>query len=345
MLRCFGEKYLLCGYADGPWMADGKAFSDGRESRGIQSSGVLVVDCGDGRIVCDASVPIRKGSSRDEIVSLEIKEEEKGMEVVLVTSKGFVWKMHFDVGDEKVSLRSMDYMGNFIDAGREGSPMEALVEDAVSEPLRQDDTEKACVDTVVVNHSRPRFIPQLGYRGQMEGYTYWAPPNGEQGYYRDDVMQSMMNKKVDQEKGGGQSEDAKSDTLETIVYKSFIRCLLPLGDASSHCMISSKEPEDGVLYLCSYKLLENGESSFMCERELVGHASGVLSLAASPDGRYAVSGSYDRTIRVWDTQSWKCLKVLKGHGGGIKSLVFTRDGSLLFSSSSDNTIRVCAHAI
>eukprot|EP00889_Picochlorum_renovo_P003386 jgi/Picre1/30416/NNA_005780.t1 len=341
-LKCFRDEYLLCGYGDCPLPTRGKTSSDGIDvdkPRDVQSTGILVVDCRDGRIVCDVSVPVQKGSSRDDIVSLEIKPIEEGVEVIFVTSKGYVWKAHLDVGDEEVSLRSTDYMGNFIDAGREDSPMEALVENALSEPTRQHDEEKDHMDEVVANHTRPRFIPQLGYRGPMDGYTYWAPPNGEQGYYRDDVMQGIMNQKTVHEDGEEESDDVRCDTLET-VYKSFIRCLLPLGSASSQCIISSRGPEDGVLYLCSWKLLENGKSLFSCEKGLLGHASGVLSLAASPDGTYVVSGSYDQTIRVWDTRTWKCLKVLKGHGGGIKSLVFTRDGSLLFSTSSDNTIRV-----
>jgi hypothetical protein len=33
---------------------------------------------------------------------------------------------------------------------------------------------------------------------------------------------------------------------------------------------------------------------------LSGHESGVWALAYSPDGRHLVSGSGDRTIRIWD---------------------------------------------
>jgi WD40 repeat protein len=30
-----------------------------------------------------------------------------------------------------------------------------------------------------------------------------------------------------------------------------------------------------------------------------GHTEGVIGVALSPDGRYALSGSYDGTMRLW----------------------------------------------
>jgi len=35
-------------------------------------------------------------------------------------------------------------------------------------------------------------------------------------------------------------------------------------------------------------------------RAFVGHSGTVLSVAASPDGRFALSGSADQTLKLWD---------------------------------------------
>jgi WD40 repeat protein len=35
----------------------------------------------------------------------------------------------------------------------------------------------------------------------------------------------------------------------------------------------------------------------------IGHTSAVLSVAASPDGAFVVSGSRDKTLRVWEAPS------------------------------------------
>ena len=38
-----------------------------------------------------------------------------------------------------------------------------------------------------------------------------------------------------------------------------------------------------------------------------------MSVALTPDGRKGISGSEDKTVRVWDLESGVCLKVLEGH--------------------------------
>ena len=47
------------------------------------------------------------------------------------------------------------------------------------------------------------------------------------------------------------------------------------------------------------------------ERVLVGHSGMVLTVAITPDGKSAVSGSYDNTLRVWDLASGEELYKLK----------------------------------
>uniref|UniRef100_A0ACD5GWR6 WD40 repeat domain-containing protein n=1 Tax=Desertifilum tharense IPPAS B-1220 TaxID=1781255 RepID=A0ACD5GWR6_9CYAN len=44
---------------------------------------------------------------------------------------------------------------------------------------------------------------------------------------------------------------------------------------------------------------------------LSGHASGVLSVAFSPDGKTLVSGGYDRTAIVWNLEAILKLNLLE----------------------------------
>ncbi len=119
--------------------------------------------------------------------------------------------------------------------------------------------------------------------------------------------------------------------------KKLVRCFLHL-PATSKFVACAHRPEEGTITVGALTL--GPECTVSNLDGLIGHMSGVLALAASPDEKYVASGSYDQTIRVYETASWTCLKVLKGHGGGIKCLAFTDDGTQLISAASDNTTRV-----
>lgn len=59
---------------------------------------------------------------------------------------------------------------------------------------------------------------------------------------------------------------------------------------------------------------------------LLGHDDYVISLAFTPDGRHALSGSgfhsdqYDRDIRVWDLESGECIHTMRGHDYPVKKI-------------------------
>ena len=47
----------------------------------------------------------------------------------------------------------------------------------------------------------------------------------------------------------------------------------------------------------------------------------------------AVSGSDDKTVRIWDLESGACLHTLEGHIGQVRSVSVTPDGRLAVSGS------------
>jgi len=54
----------------------------------------------------------------------------------------------------------------------------------------------------------------------------------------------------------------------------------------------------------------------------------VSSVAFSPDGKQVVSGSGDRTIRLWDATTGASLQTLEGHSDLVSSVAFSPDGKL-----------------
>ncbi len=74
-------------------------------------------------------------------------------------------------------------------------------------------------------------------------------------------------------------------------------------------------------------------------RTLAGHTDQVRALALTPDGRRAVSGSLDHTLRLWDLETGECILTLE-HSEKIYDLAMTQDGQRVISCSGDRLLTV-----
>lgn len=72
-----------------------------------------------------------------------------------------------------------------------------------------------------------------------------------------------------------------------------------------------------------------------------GHSDEILTVAASPDGRYVVTGGRDKRIIVWSTESLACQRVLdtRDRRGEIMGLVFRRGSDQLYAACADLKVR------
>ncbi len=59
-----------------------------------------------------------------------------------------------------------------------------------------------------------------------------------------------------------------------------------------------------------------------CAADIKAHTDSVNSVSFSPDGKLLASGSFDKTIKLWEMPSGKLLRTLKGHADFVNSAVY-----------------------
>ena len=94
------------------------------------------------------------------------------------------------------------------------------------------------------------------------------------------------------------------------------------------------------LFIGFEKLNAQDVSKFKCLKTLYGHSYWIVSVAYSPDGKRIISGSGDKTIKIWDANIGRCLNSLEGHSGVVTSVAYSPDGTKIISGSRDNTIKI-----
>jgi guanine nucleotide-binding protein subunit beta-2-like 1 protein len=75
-------------------------------------------------------------------------------------------------------------------------------------------------------------------------------------------------------------------------------------------------------------------------RALKGHSHFVSDVVISSDGQFALSGSWDKTLRLFDIQSGKCTRRFVGHTKDVLSVAFSADNRQVVSASRDKTIKL-----
>ena len=75
-------------------------------------------------------------------------------------------------------------------------------------------------------------------------------------------------------------------------------------------------------------------------QQLIGHEDKVNVVAYSPDGTQILTGSSDRTLRLWNSQGESVGQPLQGHTDAVTAAAYSPDGQLIASGSEDKTMRL-----
>lgn len=107
-------------------------------------------------------------------------------------------------------------------------------------------------------------------------------------------------------------------------------------------------PEDPTMLLSGsrdrsmiiWKLTQDEQSYGVPKRSLKGHNHFIQDCAISSDGKYAMSASWDKTLRLWELATGKTTARFVGHTNDVLSVSFSPNNRQIVSGSRDRTIKL-----
>jgi len=90
-----------------------------------------------------------------------------------------------------------------------------------------------------------------------------------------------------------------------------------------------------------WNLTKESEQNYgVPKRSLTGHSHFVQDIVISSDGQFALSGSWDGTLRLWDLNFGTTARRFVGHSKDVLSVAFSADNRQIVSGSRDKTIKL-----
>eukprot|EP00921_Rhytidocystis_pertsovi_P015792 GHVQ01025038.1.p1 GENE.GHVQ01025038.1~~GHVQ01025038.1.p1 ORF type:complete len:323 (+),score=31.12 GHVQ01025038.1:243-1211(+) len=111
-------------------------------------------------------------------------------------------------------------------------------------------------------------------------------------------------------------------------------------DTDSSTIISSSRDKRVIVWQLDQESDEFGKEVGYARKALTGHSQCVQDVVISSDGQFALSGSWDRSLRLWDLSRGETVRSFKGHTSDVNSVAFSADNRQIVSGSRDKTIKL-----
>ncbi|KAL9685911.1 hypothetical protein QQ045_023365 [Rhodiola kirilowii] len=92
--------------------------------------------------------------------------------------------------------------------------------------------------------------------------------------------------------------------------------------------------------LIVWRLTKDDSNYGVPKRRLTGHNHFVQDVVLSSDGQFALSGSWDGELRLWDLAAGVSVRRFVGHTKDVLSVAFSIDNRQIVSASRDKTIKL-----
>jgi guanine nucleotide-binding protein subunit beta-2-like 1 protein len=92
--------------------------------------------------------------------------------------------------------------------------------------------------------------------------------------------------------------------------------------------------------LIMWNLVRDDQHYGVAHRSLTGHGHHISDVVMSSDGHFALSGSWDKDLRLWDLSTGQTTRRFSGHTKDVLSVAFSADNRQIVSGSRDKTIKL-----
>eukprot|EP00397_Hematodinium_sp_SG-2012_P031038 GEMP01032918.1.p1 GENE.GEMP01032918.1~~GEMP01032918.1.p1 ORF type:complete len:335 (+),score=61.96 GEMP01032918.1:49-1005(+) len=107
----------------------------------------------------------------------------------------------------------------------------------------------------------------------------------------------------------------------------------------SNVLVSSSRDKTLIVWDLYAPEADNDDPGY-ARRSLHGHNGPVQDVQISSDGQFALSGSWDKTCRLWDLNTGTKVRSFIGHTSDVNSVAFSSDSRQIVSGSRDKTVKL-----
>jgi len=136
-----------------------------------------------------------------------------------------------------------------------------------------------------------------------------------------------------------QANLARADSLRLAAEANVI-LQSPAGNAETAALLAIRSLRSAYSLQADATLGKASSRIPYARKQFIGHSDSVLSVALSADGKYVLTGSFDKTARLWDAATGQEVRIFTGHINGVLSVAFSADGKYVLTGSFDKTARL-----
>jgi guanine nucleotide-binding protein subunit beta-2-like 1 protein len=107
-------------------------------------------------------------------------------------------------------------------------------------------------------------------------------------------------------------------------------------DAAANVLLSSSRDRSIMVW----NITKEANCFGVPRKQLFGHGGYVQDVVLSSDGQFALSGSWDGTLRLWDLSTGTTARRFVSHTKDVLSVAFSADNRQIVSGSRDKTVKL-----